>query len=115
MAQSNPMKTKEDFETNRIQGDLSDKIFHDKIIQDYIKEQNGLLFGYLGHGLRNSMTDQILQEIAKQGHWSSKALAKWIISPNARHIMDQLPINKEPVREYLVKELHIQTPKRMRA
>jgi len=86
---NNCVKWKDFHDMNTIdyKGNLSDEIFYDKHLQQYINQQ--IVGGYIGHSIRTFKSDDAIEKYVKP-HYKPSEIAKYLCSSNSRHCTDNI-------------------------
>lgn len=77
------------------QYNLPDEIYNKVVIQKYLKENDGAVWGYLGHERRTRNTDKWVVEILQSNGFSNNDIARFLTSQAARHTMDDVDTASE--------------------
>jgi hypothetical protein len=80
-------KNQYDMNTIDYKGNLSDEIFYDNHLQQYINQQ--IVGGYIGHIFRTFKSDDVIEKYVKS-YYKSSEIAKWLCSSNSRHCTDNI-------------------------
>lgn len=89
------------------QGGFSDKIWKQEVLQSYIKDCKGLVFGYIGHENRCKEIDTLIEITLKSHHIHCKGIAERLTGAMGRHFADKLPYKdmieaERQVERYLI-------------